>query len=125
MACLFTSRGYGNQRKGGSGRDKPEEILASTGAALEDFRMQLEAYVPTNFDPDQSWKTDDEKPGRLLSVKINSGHFGVPWIDTEIRLADVFGGFERPWYVFDETVVPEPTTKGPFAEDSWVLDEAE
>lgn len=125
VACLFTSKGYGRKQRGNPGRGKPAEILTSTKTALADFREQLEAYGQSNFDPDTSWKTDDEKPGRLLSVKFNSGNFGVPWNDTELTLAEVFGRFERPWFVFDETTVSEPQTKGLFANEPWLLDEDE
>jgi hypothetical protein len=89
----------------------PDDVLAATKTALGDLRSQLEAFGQSNFGPDKKWTTDDEKPGRLLSVKFNSGNFGVPWEETEIVLASVFGGFERPVYVFDESTANPQRTK--------------
>jgi ADP-ribose 1''-phosphate phosphatase len=105
IACLFTSRSYGKRKA------SPGDVLAATKTALEDLRSKLEAFGPSNFDPDKKWTTDDKKPGRLLSVKFNSGNFGVPWKETELMLASVFGGFERPVYVFEESVVDPKRTK--------------
>ena len=107
VACLFTSRGYGNKnaRTGNPGKDRPDDILKHTRSALEDFRRQLERFGPTDLTED-SWKTDDEKPGTIASVLFNSGKFGVPWIETQQLIRQVFAGFERPWYVLDGVSTP-------------------
>ena len=126
VACLFTSAGYGrkNRARNNPGRDEPDQILEYTKTALRDFRMQLEAFGPTNFNPDESWKTDDEKPGRILAVKFNSGAFGVPWELTEALIHEVFTGFERAWDVFEGNVPPEPKhAKGPKISSPWVIPE--
>ena len=110
IACLFTSKGYGkpNKSRKNPGKDKPDQILQSTRTALQDFRKQLEAFGPTNFDLEEAWKTDDEKPGKILTVKFNSGAFCVPWELTMAIIQQVFCDFERPWALYDATMVPEP-----------------
>ena len=126
VACLFTSKGYGkkNNAKKNPGKDTPEVILAQTKLALEDFRLQLESYGPSNFNAEETWKTDDEKPGKLLAVKFNSGAFGVPWERTAALIDEMFSGFERPLQIFDGNVVPQPKHSSMKNKDSpWVLPE--
>ena len=98
VACLFTSKGYGRKSKTNPGKDTQAQILKSTKSALSDLRRALEAHRPSNFG-DDAWKTDDEKPGKLVSVKINSGAFRVKWEKTESLVYEVFADFERPWYI--------------------------
>lgn len=126
VACLFTSTGYGkrNNARNNPGRDPVPDIQRHTQTALGDLRMQLEAFGPSNFDDNTRWRTDDQKPGKILAVKFNSGAFGAPWELNEALVREVFNGFERPWHVFDGTVAPAPrpsrTQKG---KSPWVLDE--
>jgi Macro domain len=124
VACLFTSAGYGkkNAAKRNPGKDGPQKILGYTQTALQDLRAQLEAFGFSNFDSDENWKTDDEKPGRLLAVKLNSGAFEVPWGRTEVLIKQIFAGFERPLHVFDPKVAPQPATYKRRNEGSpWVI----
>ena len=126
VACLFTSTGYGkrNKAKGNPGRDSVPEIQRHTKTALADLRLQLEAFGPSNFDDTTRWRTDDEKPGKILAVKFNSGAFRVPWALTEALVHEVFSGFERPWHVFDGTVAPAPSlSQHHKAKSPWILDE--
>ncbi len=123
VACLFTSTGYGrkNKAKSNPGKDRPEQILQYTKAALADMRMQLEGFGATNFDKNESWKTDDEKPGQILAVKFNSGAFGVKWELTEALILETFTGFERPWFIFDRQIPPEPDAHVPKPRSPWVV----
>lgn len=124
IACLFTSTGYGKKNRSNPGRDPVDQILTHTKTALGDLRMQLEGFGPSNFNADSNWQTDDEKPGRILAVKFNSGAFGVPWESTEALIKEVFEGFERPLYVFDGKVPPQAKPKGPKGNSPWVVDDA-
>ncbi len=108
VACLFTSTGYGkkNDARNNPGKDSVADIQVHTKTALRDLRMQLEAFGPSNYSIDASWNTDDEKPGKVLAVKFNSGAFGVPWESTQALIREVFTGFERPFHIFDGNVAP-------------------
>ncbi|KAI1609390.1 hypothetical protein EDD37DRAFT_697621 [Exophiala viscosa] len=124
IACLFTSIGYGklNMATNNPGKGSREGILINTRYALEELRTQLEIFGPSNFDERTSWRTDDDKPGEIWSVKFNSGAFGVPWEETREILEQEFAGFERPWTVVEKTIQadaqPEKVGKGGSLESS-------
>lgn len=103
IACLFTSIGYGkpNISKNNPGKDSPVAILKNTRAALEELKVRLEDFGPSNFNEETNWMTDDEKPGEIWSVKFNSGAFGVDWEETRVILEEEFNDFERPWTVVE------------------------
>ncbi|PBK95741.1 ADP-ribose 1''-phosphate phosphatase [Armillaria gallica] len=65
IACLFTSRAYGEQK------DKPEQILDATRTAMSDLMRQ------------------NTKGKEIHACRINSGKFGVPWVDTERVLEEL------------------------------------
>ncbi|KAG7444141.1 ADP-ribose 1''-phosphate phosphatase [Guyanagaster necrorhizus] len=65
IACLFTSKAYGRQK------DNPEQILAATRTAMGDLMRQ---------------NTNGKK---IHACQINSGKFGVPWVDTERILEEL------------------------------------
>ncbi|OAL33226.1 hypothetical protein AYO20_07543 [Fonsecaea nubica] len=104
IACLFTSIGYGrrNMKTNNPGKDSKEKIINNTRMALEDLRVQLEAFGPSNLNPKTAWKTDGDKPGEIWSPKFNSGAFGVDWEDTRMLISEEFNGFERPWTVVEK-----------------------
>jgi ADP-ribose 1''-phosphate phosphatase len=72
IAYLFTSAKYGRQKS------TPDEILKSTGPAVEDLLEKLK-------------KAEDraETVGSLRMCKINSGKFGVEWESTKTVLGEV------------------------------------
>ncbi|KIV82277.1 hypothetical protein PV11_04398 [Exophiala sideris] len=113
IACLFTSIGYGksNMAINNPGKAPKETILINTRYALEELRTRLETLGPSNFDERTSWKTDDEKPGEIWSVKFNSGAFGVPWKETREILEQEFAGFERPWTVVEKNMQASEQTE--------------
>ncbi|OQV11076.1 hypothetical protein CLAIMM_14976 [Cladophialophora immunda] len=114
IACLFTSIGYGkpNMKTNNPGKDPATKIVTNTRMALEDFRVQLEAFGPSNFNPRTAWKTDSDKPGEIWSPKFNSGAFGVDWEDTRMLISEEFKGFERPWTVVDNSNKSEHESLG-------------
>ncbi|OAP64241.1 hypothetical protein AYL99_00213 [Fonsecaea erecta] len=104
IACLFTSIGYGkpNMKTNNPGKDSTTKIIPHTRMALEELRVQLEAFGPSNFSPTTAWHTDRNKPGEIWSPKFNSGAFGVDWEDTRMLITEEFKGFERPWTVVEK-----------------------
>ncbi|KAL2413644.1 hypothetical protein ABEF95_003578 [Exophiala dermatitidis] len=103
IACLFTSIGFGEPSISGlnPGKDSRTRILIRTQQALEQLRILLEEFQPSNFNPETSWRTDDDKPGEIWCCKFNSGAFEVDWEDTCARVEEEFVGFERPWTVVE------------------------
>ena len=73
IACLFTSLGYGKTRS------KKAEILDATKRALADFLRQAEEASRSN----QAFGNE------IWAVRINSGKFGVDWVDTKKVLEDL------------------------------------
>lgn len=68
IACLFTSRGYGEHR------DDPFKILEFTKTAMDELIVYARVA------------------GREIDMpKINSGRFAVPWEQTEKLLNGTFG----------------------------------
>ncbi|KAK0487097.1 hypothetical protein IW261DRAFT_1445855 [Armillaria novae-zelandiae] len=65
VACLFTSKAYGRQK------DSPEQILDATRTAMSDLMRQ---------------NTEEKE---MHACRINSGKFGVPWVDTEKILEEL------------------------------------
>jgi ADP-ribose 1''-phosphate phosphatase len=63
VACLFTSKSCGRSR------DSPEMILQSTRSSLQQLLQQLGS-------------THESMPQDVFMPRINSGMFGVPWVDT-------------------------------------------
>ena len=105
IACLVTSAGYGtpNIKTNNPGKDSKVAILKHTRYALEELRVSLERFGPSNFDEETAWETDDQKPGEIWSCKFNSGAFGVDWQETLEVLEEEFAGFERPWTVVEKS----------------------
>lgn len=101
IACLFTSVGYGkkNVRLNNPGRDAPDEILTSTHAALEDFRLQLEEWARSNSGAEEEFGP----PGEIWSCKFNSGAFGVDWKETKTILEEEFFGFGQTFTVVEKS----------------------
>ncbi|EXJ54865.1 uncharacterized protein A1O5_12931 [Cladophialophora psammophila CBS 110553] len=116
IACLFTSIGYGkpNMKTNNPGKDPPNKIIPNTRMALEELRVRLEDYGPSNFNPRTAWKTEGDKPGEIWSPKFNSGAFGVDWEDTRMVIDEEFEGFERPWTVvkFNKSEYGSPDDDG-------------
>ncbi|KAK0503641.1 hypothetical protein EDD18DRAFT_1344490 [Armillaria luteobubalina] len=77
IACLFTLEAYGRQK------DSLEQILDATRTAMGDLMRQ---------------NTEGKK---IHACRINSGKFGVPWVDTERILEEL--GVEMTIY---DPVVP-------------------
>ncbi|KAI9799842.1 MAG: ADP-ribose 1''-phosphate phosphatase [Piccolia ochrophora] len=75
IACLFTSDQYGRRRDG------PEAILDATEKSIEDLLSQLKRV--RDGDSQGKDKATDEEFGMLVSCRINSQRFGVPWKRTE------------------------------------------
>lgn len=73
VGCLFTSKRFGRNR------DKPDEILAATGPAMEDLLKQIKEATNAG-----------EEIAEIRTCQINSGLFAVPWEDTK----DVIGKIE-------------------------------
>lgn len=73
IACLFTSRGYGNKV------DKPELIVENTVDAVAHMIALNVTDLP------------------MCMCKINSGKFGVPWNITEF----VLKGFDEDFTVYE------------------------
>lgn len=86
ILCLITSDYYGNKK------DKPQEIITATRLALADWEDLTESM----FD-----KTDEIT---IVSPKINSGLFGVPWPATEFLIMEFIGksGKNIKWTVFEK-----------------------
>lgn len=101
IACLFTSVGYGkkNIRLNNPGRDPPDQILASTRAALEDFRLQLEERARSNSGAEGEF----DPPGEIWSCKFNSGAFGVKWEETKMILEEEFFGLGQTFKVVEKS----------------------
>ncbi|KAL9593345.1 MAG: hypothetical protein Q9179_005937 [Wetmoreana sp. 5 TL-2023] len=95
IACLFTSRSYGKNV------DTPDSILEATASAVEDLRVQIDAFhaekeeLERHVEGDKrrtegrTWCEEDVmrlEMGDCYSVRINSGLFGVPWQKTKAVL---------------------------------------
>ncbi|KAL8901611.1 MAG: hypothetical protein Q9207_005107, partial [Kuettlingeria erythrocarpa] len=78
IACLFTSYGFGKSV------DTPDEILEATRRSVEDLGRQIEAHRAREEKGDEA----DEMAG-CVSVRINSGLFGVEWARTKEVLEEV------------------------------------
>ena len=81
VACLFTSRDYGNNV------DPPQQILAHTASALQHLQRQASAA--------------SESMGEWHSAKINSVRFKVPWEQTVGVIEGAVDG-EVVVYEYDE-----------------------
>ncbi|KAL9032706.1 MAG: hypothetical protein Q9180_006348 [Flavoplaca navasiana] len=100
IACLFTSSGYGKNV------DTPSAILDATKRAVADLREQIRErririqqneQMKERYEMSLQQNGDDVDTRRLLvkceeetevmgecySVRINSGLFGVPWVETK------------------------------------------
>ncbi|KAJ9605967.1 ADP-ribose 1''-phosphate phosphatase [Cladophialophora chaetospira] len=104
IACLFTSIGYGkpNMKANNPGKDIPPNILSYTREALEDLRLRLEEFCPSNFNKKTRRETDDDRPGEIWSPKFNSGAFGVEWDATRELVVEEFDSFERGWVIVNK-----------------------
>jgi ADP-ribose 1''-phosphate phosphatase len=67
-------------------KDSEEDILISTTLAVDDFLLQNDI----NFDMKS-----------IYSVKINSGHFGVPWEKTAKIIEVLSNRYDVEWNVCD------------------------
>ncbi|KAH7088714.1 hypothetical protein FB567DRAFT_316729 [Paraphoma chrysanthemicola] len=75
IGCVFTSARYGKKK------DKPAEILKSTKTAME---MVLELVKCVDESEEEA-----DKVSTIRMCRINSGMFGVPWVDTEEVLTGI------------------------------------
>ncbi|KZF24042.1 hypothetical protein L228DRAFT_244910 [Xylona heveae TC161] len=71
LACLHTSIGHGRNV------DPADSILEATQCAFGDFYTQVDDHQKAVAKGKKL-----PKMGRIFSVKLNSGLFGVPWEDT-------------------------------------------
>ncbi|KAI9769018.1 MAG: ADP-ribose 1''-phosphate phosphatase [Candelina submexicana] len=74
IACLLTSQYYGRKR------DLKDEILQNTLRAMQQLTSRIEDL-----------RSAGKEIGELFACKINSGKFGVPWVDTQEVLQQVRG----------------------------------
>ncbi|KAL8917227.1 MAG: hypothetical protein Q9208_008066 [Pyrenodesmia sp. 3 TL-2023] len=71
IACLFTSHGFGKSV------DTPDKILEATRRSVQDLGRQIEAH---RVREEKGEKV--EQMAACVSVRINSGLFGVEWART-------------------------------------------
>ncbi|KAI4118202.1 MAG: hypothetical protein LQ338_007443 [Usnochroma carphineum] len=95
IACLFTSHGFGKSV------DTPESILEATRKSVEDLRRQIRAYKERGegesgssekYQESQNGGDDMQAMAGCVSVRINSGLFGVEWERTKAVLEE--GGMD-------------------------------
>ncbi|KAL9596082.1 MAG: hypothetical protein Q9219_006030 [cf. Caloplaca sp. 3 TL-2023] len=77
IACLFTSYSYGKSV------DSPAEILDATERAVRDLGRQIEELRKREGEEEEEEEEEGKGKGEIMggcvSVRINSGLFGVEW----------------------------------------------